>query len=256
MKKALLFALIPAFLFLLSGCLYPQEKRIENQMPVPERVKWVQEAVDAYRKQTGVLPIQTREANTPIYEKYPIDFGKLVPKYLPYIPGDAFEQGGTHLYVLVDPENDPKVRLLDVQTAQIVADVQKATDLYWIKNHRLPATEVRYFPQFFNVEFEKLGMQDILIQSPFTGHYLPLIMDQVGHIGVDYAQDIAMFLEKTDPEKWQDRDLRELLVEQSLFVPVKSFPYRLVDGKPTPQLLSSQQSSQEKSKDGKQGDKQ
>ncbi len=243
MKKGLLITLVSVLLILMTGCMYPQEKRVENQMPVPERVQWVQEAVDAYRQQTGVLPIQNREAETPIYEKYPIDFKKLVPKYLPYIPGDAFEQGGTHQYVLVDPETDPKVRLLDIQTAQIVADVQRATDLYWINHHRLPATEVRYFPQFFNVQFDLLGMDEILVQSPFTDHYLPLFMDQVGYIGVDYAQDIAMYLQKTDPEKWKNRDLRELLVEESLFVPVKSFPYRLIDGKPIPQLNVAQKST-------------
>jgi len=229
-------ALSLIFLLLLSGCLYPQSMRVENQMPVAQRVQWVQEALEAYREATGVFPIQTRDATTPLYEKYPIDFQKLVPKFLPYIPGDAFEAGGKYQYVLVDPETEPKVRLLDLETAQIVADIQQAANLYWLEHRRLPATEVRYFPQFFNVELERLGYREILIQSPFSGHYLPLLMDQVGYIGVDYAQDIAMYLQNVSLEAWQDRDLRELLVENSLFVPVKSFPYRLVDNEPVPQL--------------------
>ena len=235
MKKTL-FVLLPTLLLILSGCLYPQAMRVENRLPVAERIQMVQEAVEAYHEATGVFPIQTRDAKTPLYEKYPLDFQKLVPRYLPYIPGDAFESGGKYQYVLVDPETAPKVRLLDVETAQIITDIQQAANAYWLEHHRLPATEVRYFPQFFNVEMSLLGMQDILIESPFTGHYLPLIMDQVGYVGVDYAQDIAMYLQDEPLEEWQDRDLRELLVEKTLFVPVKSFPYRLVDGEPVPQL--------------------
>lgn len=235
-KAPALAMMLLFFMFILSGCLYPQSMRVENQMPLAQRVQWVQDAVEAYREATGVFPIQTRDAATPLYEKYPIDFQKLVPRYLPYIPGDAFEAGGRYLYVLVDPETEPKVRLLDLETAQIVNDIQLATNMYWLEHRRLPASEVRYFPQFFSVELERLGYEEILIQSPFTGHYLPLLMDQVGYIGVDYAQDIAMYLREVSPEEWQDRDLRELLVEKSLFVPVKSFPYRLVDNEPVPQL--------------------
>nr|MBO2480102.1 hypothetical protein [Bacillota bacterium] len=246
MKKTVWLGLCIIGLFVLSGCLYPREMRVENQMPVAERVEWVQEAVEAYHEDTGVFPIQTKDAQTPLYEKYPLDFQKLVPKYLPYIPGDAFEAGGKYQYVLVDPETEPKVRLLDIETAQIVADIQQAANLYWLKHHRLPATEVRYFPQFFNVDFKLLGMKEILIQSPFTGQHLPLIMDQVGYVGVDYALDIALFLQRASPEAWQERDLRELLVEQSLFVPVKSFPYRLVDDEPVPQLENRTSSAEQK----------
>ncbi len=236
MKKTFFLGLWAVFFLLLSGCMYPRDMRVENQMPVAERVQWVQEAVEKYREATGVFPIKTKDARTPLYEKYPLDFQKLVPKYLPYIPGDAFENGGKYLYVLVDPEAAPKVRLLDVETVQIVNDIQQASNMYWIQHRRLPATEVRYFPQFFNVELSLLGEEDILIQSPFTGYYLPLIMDQVGYVGVDYALDIATYLQDESLEDWQDRDLRELLVEKSLFVPVKSFPYRLVDHEPVPQL--------------------
>ena len=124
MKKTVWLGLCIIGLFVLSGCLYPREMRVENQMPVAERVEWVQEAVEAYHEDTGVFPIQTKDAQTPLYEKYPLDFQKLVPKYLPYIPGDAFEAGGKYQYVLVDPETEPKVRLLDIETAQIVADIR------------------------------------------------------------------------------------------------------------------------------------
>src|SRR5690606_4501915 len=104
MKKTVWLGLCIIGLFVLSGCLYPREMRVENQMPVAERVEWVQEAVEAYHEDTGVFPIQTKDAQTHMYEKYPLDFQKLVPKYLPYIPRGAFEAGGKYQYVLVDPE--------------------------------------------------------------------------------------------------------------------------------------------------------
>lgn len=61
----------------LAGCLYPEENRTQRQVPVQQWIEEVQRAVDAYQKETQVLPILSKEAETPIYAKYPIDFKKL-----------------------------------------------------------------------------------------------------------------------------------------------------------------------------------
>ena len=73
----------------------------------------MQHAVDRFKKDNGgILPIKTKEANTPIYQKYLIDFKKIVHKYMPEIPGNAYESGGIFQYVLIDVETDPNSEIV------------------------------------------------------------------------------------------------------------------------------------------------
>lgn len=49
----------------------------KNQIPYKDQILAVQTAVDTFKKDNGgILPIKTKEAETPIYQKYPIDFKK------------------------------------------------------------------------------------------------------------------------------------------------------------------------------------
>ncbi len=53
-------------LFLLlwiSGCMYPNELRKENQLASGEYVLVVQNAIDQYKAKTGVLPIKKQRRN-------------------------------------------------------------------------------------------------------------------------------------------------------------------------------------------------
>src|SRR5690606_33042748 len=105
-RKAALFLLISAVLVLLSGCMYPKQMRKENQASVAESVIVVQHAVDLYKERNGTLPIKNSTEETPIYEKYVIDLKKLTQgPYLGMIPPIAFENGGSFLFVLVNPES-------------------------------------------------------------------------------------------------------------------------------------------------------
>ncbi|PSK08860.1 hypothetical protein C7R94_27815, partial [Brevibacillus sp. NRRL NRS-603] len=58
---------------LLSGCLYPDERRAENQIPSTFFVEATQKAIEQFQKDTAVLPIVTKSLDTPIFEKYEID---------------------------------------------------------------------------------------------------------------------------------------------------------------------------------------
>lgn len=215
-------------LLLAAGCLYPAER---HHVATPEQVETVQQAVNAYREDTGgLLPILNRDQNTPLYRKYPVDFSRLIPRYLPYAPPDSFEEGGYHQYVLVDVEEDPKVRLLNLVHLEVVNRVQQASNQYWIEHRRLPVLEERY-PGFWSIDYSKLKMEEQLLQSPYSLQTLPLIMDLLGYVGIDYGPDIGFFLSQgEEQEQWEGRDLRELLVEKGLFVPDSSFPYYLQDG--------------------------
>ena len=59
--------------------MYPKENMKQNAIPYEDQLQVVQKAITTYQEQTnGLLPIKTRDMNTPIYQKYPIDFQKLL----------------------------------------------------------------------------------------------------------------------------------------------------------------------------------
>src|SRR5690348_7684666 len=95
MKRLMLFSTLMIMAVILSGCMYPKEELTQNQVPYKDQIKAVQSAVDDFQKDNGgILPIKTKDAETPIYQKYPIDFKKIAPKYIAEPPGNAYESGG------------------------------------------------------------------------------------------------------------------------------------------------------------------
>lgn len=88
-----LFLLI---ILVLTGCMYPNERRLENQVPHMDQLELIQKAVLTYKEKTGVLPIKTKEADTPLYEKYVVDFQQLINlQLLSSLPGHSFESEDT-----------------------------------------------------------------------------------------------------------------------------------------------------------------
>ncbi|MEF3301820.1 hypothetical protein [Paenibacillus sp. GYB003] len=229
-KAAALLALLP----LLTGCLYPKEMRKENQATVKESVLIVQNAIDQYKEKNGVLPIKNSETNTPIYEKYTIDLKKLTSgPYLGQVPAIAFENGGSYLFVLVHPEQKPEVKLLDLVAYQKTGDIQKSVDAYRKANGgRLPLGEPAG-TGIYRLDFAKLGQKAEQVQSAFSRQYLGFLIDRDGIVGIDYASDIMQAMERKGMKSAESGvDLRELLVADAPFVPVKSFPYYWIDGEP------------------------
>lgn len=93
-EKGMLFSLLIILSVILSGCLYPQDKLAENQVPYEDQVKSVQSAVDRFQKDNGgILPIKTRDASTPIYQKYPIDFQNLCRNIWQNLQATALKTG-------------------------------------------------------------------------------------------------------------------------------------------------------------------
>lgn len=225
---------VAALLPLLSGCMYPKEMRKENQVTAKESVLVVQNAVDQYKEKTGVLPIKNSELDTPIYEKYVLDMKKLTSgPYLGQVPATAFEKGGSYLFVLVNPEQKPIVKLMDLVAYQKAGDVQKWVDEYGKANGgALPLGESAG-TDVFRLDFAKLGKKTEQVQSMYSRQYLGFLIDRSGKVGIDYAPEIMQAIER---KSWKDSggrtDLRTLLVEDAPFVPVKSFPYYWKDGEP------------------------
>ncbi|MGZ4161794.1 MAG: hypothetical protein ACXVNF_13495, partial [Neobacillus sp.] len=153
MKWKMLSCFLVLTAILLSGCMYPNEELAKNQIPYKDQIQAVQTAVDSFRKDNGgILPIKTKEADTPIYQKYPIDFKKITPKYLAEPPGNAFENGGVFQYVLVDVETKPTVKLFDLTIADTIRDINLR-----IKTKGYPPYKKRIADNVYTLDYKQLG---------------------------------------------------------------------------------------------------
>ena len=62
------------------SCIQAIKKVAAVTFLMPIKLKSVQRAVDSYQDELGgLLPIKTKELETDIYIKYPIEFSKIVP---------------------------------------------------------------------------------------------------------------------------------------------------------------------------------
>lgn len=226
------WVLIIFAMFMLSGCMYPKDRLAENQLSPTDQVQLVQKGIDEFFKEKEILPILTKEMDTPIYEKYVIDFKQMVPKFIPYVSGGAFEQGGSYLFVLTDVEKKPTVKLLDLKIVDKIADIQSRITFYYQKKQALPVAGV-IRPGFFTINYKDIGLsEEQTVESPISGESLPIIMNSKGMVGVDYTKDLELVLVNNQIQISDNRDVREILPQNSLYVPVKSFPYRMESGKP------------------------
>jgi len=219
---------------LLSGCLYPSGQRVENQVPYLDQIQAVQQAVNQYRQDHGVLPIATRDMDTPIYQKYPVDFRKLVPRYLQQPPGNSFENGGVFQYVLVNVEEVPEVKLADLSVMNELRQFQTALNQYMKKHTYAPVGEMVAIG-IFQVDYEKLRYKEApRVQSRYFGNYLPILLDNKGNIVIDYRIDLNMALQQYGHDFIKGEDIRSVLVDNSPFVPIFSIPYTIDEnGEPT-----------------------
>jgi hypothetical protein len=223
----LLFVLV-----LLTGCMYPDEQRRQNQAPYEDQLESAQRAVVQFQENTGVLPIKTRDVDTPIFRKYPINFSQLVPAYLQGPPGNSFESGGSYQYVLVNPEENPEVKLIDLRSVRVIQDLERKIFQYRSQNEYAPIEEV-IGKELLKLDFEALGYEeDPLIESPFhPNHKLPILYKTDGSVIIDYSLDIQHYVEEYGREnEHENDDLLWLLVENSPFVPVNSHPQTIEDG--------------------------
>ena len=206
----------------LGGCMYPGEQLAQNQIPYEDSVHDVQDAVDAFRKDNGnLLPIVTKEENTDYYIKYLIDFKKIVPRYLAEIPGNAYEQGGIYQYTIINEEEDPTVKLIDLRMAETIRSVKLQID-----TQGYPALTEKIGPDVYKLDYEKMGFEEEpTVRSPFSGKDLHLVMSGKGEIYVDYTPDLYDLIAKGEQSPPENTDIRSYLMENAMFVPAYSLPY-------------------------------
>ncbi|MBM7564480.1 hypothetical protein [Paenibacillus sacheonensis] len=220
---------------LLSGCLYPKDQMGQFQKPPKDAILTVQTVIDQFQKDTGLLPIQNSEADTPVYEKFKVDFDKLQRmNYVSTIPESAYEKGGSYYYLVINEEKDPTVKLMNLVVYQKMNDLEASVKAYSdTHNGKLPAGKEMY-PSFTAIDYDALDVKEPELRSVFTGSLLTAMMDPTGKVYLDYGPDIMQQKSKlpSGNELDPNADLRSLLVDASDFVPVKSPAYRLVNGDP------------------------
>ncbi|MCC2687125.1 MAG: hypothetical protein K0R75_4024 [Paenibacillaceae bacterium] len=233
MRAAVTVAMATGILLLAGGCLYPKELRQENQVPSGEYIALVQHAIDQFHQQTGVLPIKNSDMDTPVYEKYPIDFKRLQDRHLlGTIPPNAFEKGGTNLYVLVNAETAPKVKMLDLVSYQQTGDIQKLVDTYRSKHNGEIPSGAPVVDHLYWLDYAKLGTKPPAIKSPYSRNYLNLLVHDSGKVAIDYGPEIMRLLQNQGSPPVPDEDLRERLAAAYDFVPALSYPYYWVHNEP------------------------
>lgn len=208
-----------------TGCLY-SESNSASKVSYRESVNRIQLAVDDFQKENGILPIINADQDAPRYEKFRVDLAKLKNMgYMDGIPSTAFEMGGSGYFLIQNEETDPIIKVMDLVTVQKVNDVQQAVDKYKRANaNQLPKGEEIYL-NIYSVDLTKAGVPSIELSSVYSDHDMTFMMDTDGQVYVDYAFDIMQAIDKSDDKPQADEDLREFLVNNSYFVPVKSLPY-------------------------------
>jgi len=224
MNKFRFFLPFILVLITLTGCMYPEEKLVQNQVPYKDQLDSVESAVKQFQEANGgILPIKTRDAETPIYQKYPIDFKKIVPKYLSEPPGNAYENGGIFQYVLVDVEKNPTVKLLDLRIAETIREIKMR-----IEANGYPPFKDQIADNIYTLDFKKIGYkQEPVATSPYTNQNLHFIISTDGEIFVDYRSDLYQAIKSTQLDLNEGEDIRHILVNESMFVPAYSLPYTI-----------------------------
>ncbi|MGV3488075.1 MAG: hypothetical protein ACO1OC_05765 [Tuberibacillus sp.] len=233
MKQKKIYITIIMALFFMTGCLNPGNEKAQNHIAYKSDITAVQQAVDDYKKKTKVLPIKNSTEKTPIYKKYPIDFDKLIPDYMPNAPANAYEEGGIFQYVLVDAETDPKVKVIDLTLTNKVDEIQMKIDEYRSIHHFSPLKSV-IMDGVYSIDYKAIGYdKPPYITSPYSGKELGFVMDKDSNVHINYLPDIYDAVKKLGKTQPEGEDLRPLLVKDSFFVPVDSLPYTMKDGQVT-----------------------
>ncbi|MFC0523146.1 hypothetical protein ACFFGV_05990 [Pontibacillus salicampi] len=231
-RKPILALILAAFF--LSGCLYPDEKLSKNQVPNDVQLQSIQTAIEQFiEKHPYQLPIQNREQDTPVLQKYPVDFSRLKEEnILSEAPGNSFEQGGVYQYVLIHAEENPTVKVMDLRVTQKLREVNMRLIAYR-NEHRYPPFGEVIGENVYSINHQELGYDEPpQIKSPYTQNHLPIVIDGNGELYIDYRPDLNQYLQQYDHSYTSGDDIRYVLAENSPIVPAHSLPYTVKDGEP------------------------
>ncbi len=221
-------------IFILTGCMYPSENLSQNQISNDAQLEIVQQAIDQYAEQSnGLLPIYTKENETPIYQKYLVDFTLLKRQgLLQTVPGTAFENGGSYQYVLVDVENNPTVKVIDLHLSDEIRTIQQRLAIYR-GEHTYPPFGEKVEDGIFELDYEKLNLEaPPHVNSPYSDNNLPVFIDTNGELLIDYRIELYQKLQESEHDYEYGEDIRPILTEDHPVVPAYSIPFKIKDNEP------------------------
>lgn len=227
MKKINILLFVSILTVLLSGCMYPDKEKVENQVPDEAQLLTVQKAVDQYRKDTnGLLPIQNRDKDVDQYIKYPINFEKLTNGYIAKAPGNSFEKGGIYQYVIWKAESKrPEVKLVDLRGTEIIRELNIKKGV----NGFVPLLR-QIKDDVYQFDFKKMGYKQVpTVPSPYSSAQLPLVVKGSGEICIDYSIELQKIIDKGHVKVKQGEDIRYLLSDKYPILPAFSLPYTVND---------------------------
>jgi len=227
MKKINLLLFISLIAILLSGCMYPDKEKMENQVPDEAQLLTVQKAVDQFRKDTnGLLPIQNRDQDVDQYIKYPINFEKLTQGYIAKAPGNSFEKGGIYQYVIWKAESkNPEVKLVDLRGSETIRELNIKKGV----NGFVPISK-QIKDDVYQFDYKKMGYKQApTVPSPYSNTQLPLVVKGTGEICIDYSIELQRILDEGKVKVKQGEDIRYLLSDKYPILPAYSLPYTVND---------------------------
>ncbi|CAM2802745.1 hypothetical protein PASE110613_01455 [Paenibacillus sediminis] len=236
-RYILLSVIMILSMFVMSGCMYPNSDGQQLKVSYRDSVERIQNAIDHFQKEQGILPILNAGESTPRYEKFRVDLDQLQKKgYIDEIPSTAFEKGGSVYYLILNEETDPIVKVMDLVTVQKVNDVQRYVNGYKAShNGNLPkGSELHPGTSIYYVDLDRLGQPNLQLRSVYSGQDIPFIMNENGTVYADYSFDIMQAIDRESIQPKENEDLRIYLVNASYFVPVKSLPYHWMNKEPVP----------------------
>lgn len=212
-----------ALVLLLTACMSPVDKDVSGNIPYDDQIDIVQRAVDRFQEESGgLLPIKTRDLETDIYIKYPIEFSKIVPQYTEKIPANAYEKGGIYQYVLMDVETNPQVKLVDLRVAERIRELNLRKN---VNAGSVPFNDA-VGDHVYEIDFKTMGFdKPLTVPSPYSDTHLPLVVGGDGHFYIDYSIDLNKILQEEKPDVKQGDDIRYLLSDRSHVLPAYSLPY-------------------------------
>ncbi|GAE91357.1 ABC transporter periplasmic binding protein yphF [Gracilibacillus boraciitolerans JCM 21714] len=221
-------------IFYLTGCMYPSENLSQNQISNDAQLQMVQLAIDQYQEQkNGLLPILTKESDTPLYQKYLIDFSLLKQQGLiQAVPGTAFENGGSYQYVLVDVEENPTVKVIDLHLSDEIRSIQQRLSIYR-SEHTYPPFGEQVEKNIFELDIEELNLEGPpQVNSPYSENKLPVYIDTNGELLIDYRIELYKKLKELDHQYENGDDIRPILFKDHPVVPAYSIPFTIKDNEP------------------------
>ncbi|GGE38690.1 hypothetical protein GCM10011391_16870 [Pullulanibacillus camelliae] len=228
-KRFYLYIILGGLSLLFTGCANHSTDEGARRVAYKAQIAAVQDAIDSYKKKTGVLPIKNSTESTPIYRKYRIDFNKL-KAYLPNPPSDAYEEGGDFEYVLVDPETHPTVKVIDMELVSEVQDLNQQIQIYYAHHKFAPLKDILADGRY-SIDFKALGYKNApTVISPYSGRHLSFFLDEHAKVEIDYLPDIEDVVKKSGKTYKEGVDLRALLVDKYPYVPIYSVPYTMKKG--------------------------